>query len=44
VQFDARPARPSRAPEVGEHTEAVLLETGLTWREISLLKDAGAIT
>jgi crotonobetainyl-CoA:carnitine CoA-transferase CaiB-like acyl-CoA transferase len=44
VQFDERPSRPSRAPEVGEHTEAVLLEMGLTWPEISALKEAGVIT
>jgi crotonobetainyl-CoA:carnitine CoA-transferase CaiB-like acyl-CoA transferase len=44
VQFDQRPARPSRAPEVGEHTETVLLEMGLTWPEIGALKEAGVIT
>jgi crotonobetainyl-CoA:carnitine CoA-transferase CaiB-like acyl-CoA transferase len=44
VQFDQRPSRPSRAPEVGEHTETVLVEMGLTWPQISALKDAGVIT
>jgi crotonobetainyl-CoA:carnitine CoA-transferase CaiB-like acyl-CoA transferase len=44
VQFDERPARPSRAPEVGEHTESVLLEMGLSWPEITALKAQGAIT
>jgi crotonobetainyl-CoA:carnitine CoA-transferase CaiB-like acyl-CoA transferase len=43
AQFDGQPGRPTRAPEHGEHTEEVLLEFGLTWDEISGLKDAGAI-
>jgi crotonobetainyl-CoA:carnitine CoA-transferase CaiB-like acyl-CoA transferase len=43
VQFDEEPGRPTRAPEVGEHTEEVLLELGLTWPEIGDLKDRGAI-
>jgi crotonobetainyl-CoA:carnitine CoA-transferase CaiB-like acyl-CoA transferase len=44
VQFDEEPGRPARAPELGEHTEEVLLELGLTWDEIATLKDAGSIT
>jgi len=43
VQFDEAPGRPTRAPEHGEHTEAVLLELGLSWDEITALKDRGAI-
>jgi crotonobetainyl-CoA:carnitine CoA-transferase CaiB-like acyl-CoA transferase len=44
AQFDERPARPDRAPEVGEHTEAVLLELGMSWEEITALKEDGSIT
>ncbi len=32
-----------RAPELGQHTEEVALEAGLTWEEIAKLKDAGVI-
>ena len=43
VQFDGQPGHPRRAPEHGEHTEAVLLELGMTWDEIGGLKDQGVI-
>jgi len=43
VQFDGQPGRPRRAPEHGEHTEAVLLELGMTWDEIGGLKEQGVI-
>ncbi|MBL7495821.1 CoA transferase [Frankia sp. CNm7] len=43
AQFDGRPSRPARAPEHGEHTEDVLLELGLTWPEITDLKERGAV-
>ncbi|WFR72599.1 CoA transferase [Prescottella defluvii] len=33
-----------RGPELGEHTEVLLLEAGHTWEEIVRLKDAGVIT
>ena len=31
------------APELGQHTEEILLEQGCTWEEIGRLRDAGAI-
>ncbi|HUF97281.1 MAG TPA: CoA transferase [Ilumatobacter sp.] len=35
--------RPTRAPELGEHTETLLLDLGYTWDDISALKETGAI-
>lgn len=32
------------APQVGQHTEEILLESGYTWDDIIRLKDEGAIT
>jgi crotonobetainyl-CoA:carnitine CoA-transferase CaiB-like acyl-CoA transferase len=44
VEFGATPATIRQtAPELGEHTEAVLLEHGYTWEDIAALKDKGAI-
>jgi crotonobetainyl-CoA:carnitine CoA-transferase CaiB-like acyl-CoA transferase len=43
VQFDGQPAALRRAPEHGEHTEAILLDLGYDWDEIGALRDAGAI-
>ena len=31
------------APEFGQHTEEILLETGYSWEEIAGLKDQGVI-
>ena len=44
VEFRATPSSVRRlAPEVGEHTEEVLLEYGYTWDDIAALKESGAI-
>ena len=43
AQFDGASARPTRAPEYGEHTVSTLLELGLSWDEITQLKASGAI-
>ena len=43
-EFYGTPARPTRwVPELGQHTEEVLLELGLDWNGIIALKEAGAI-
>jgi crotonobetainyl-CoA:carnitine CoA-transferase CaiB-like acyl-CoA transferase len=44
VAFSATPAQPaSIAPELGQHTEEVLLELGYTWDDIGRLQDKGAV-
>ncbi|MCU1458208.1 MAG: CoA transferase [Actinomycetia bacterium] len=44
VQFDeTSPAELRRAPEVGEHTEQVLLDLGYGWDDITRLKSAGIV-
>jgi crotonobetainyl-CoA:carnitine CoA-transferase CaiB-like acyl-CoA transferase len=43
VQFDGRPPTLRRAPEHGEDTEALLLELGYDWEDISALKGAGVV-
>jgi crotonobetainyl-CoA:carnitine CoA-transferase CaiB-like acyl-CoA transferase len=44
VRFSATPAHPGAvAPELGQHTEEVLLELGYSWEEIAALSSEGAI-
>ncbi len=44
VQFDEAPIEiGSPSPEMGQHTEAVLLEMGVEWEQIAALKESGAI-
>jgi crotonobetainyl-CoA:carnitine CoA-transferase CaiB-like acyl-CoA transferase len=44
VDFGATPATIRHAaPELGEHTEEVLLEHGYTWEDIAALRETGAL-
>jgi crotonobetainyl-CoA:carnitine CoA-transferase CaiB-like acyl-CoA transferase len=43
VQFDQVPPDFGPSPEMGQHTEEVLLELGLSWGEITEHKKSGAI-
>ena len=44
IEFGATPSSIRRAaPELGEHTEEVLLEHGYTWEDIATLREKGAI-
>ena len=43
VQIDEQPPPLRRAPEHGEHTEAVLQELGYDWDQIAELSAAGVI-
>jgi crotonobetainyl-CoA:carnitine CoA-transferase CaiB-like acyl-CoA transferase len=44
VRYSATPVRtPELAPELGQHTEEVLIELGYDWDQISALREAGAI-
>ena len=43
VQFDGASGSSTPAPEYGQHTEEILLESGLDWDAIAALKRAGAV-
>ncbi len=43
VQFDEQAPEFGPSPEMGQHTEEVLLELGLSWDDIAAHKEAGAI-
>jgi crotonobetainyl-CoA:carnitine CoA-transferase CaiB-like acyl-CoA transferase len=44
VRFSDTPARPAAvAPELGQHTEEILLELGRDWDQITRLRDAGVV-
>jgi crotonobetainyl-CoA:carnitine CoA-transferase CaiB-like acyl-CoA transferase len=43
VQFDQTPPDFGPSPEMGQHTEEVLLELGLSWDDISARKQSGAV-
>lgn len=44
VRFSGTPARSgATAPELGQHTEEILLELGYSWDDISRMSDEGAI-
>ena len=44
VQFDESAPALRPAPELGQHTEEVLLALGLSWEEIAAAKEAGAVS
>ncbi len=44
VQFDETPTGLRPAPELGQHTEEVLLANGLTWDDLARLKASNAIS
>jgi crotonobetainyl-CoA:carnitine CoA-transferase CaiB-like acyl-CoA transferase len=48
IKFSKTPGNPGgskrmEAPELGQHTEEVLLEFGYTWDDIIKIKDEGVI-
>jgi len=43
VEFDESVPALAPAPELGQHTEEVLLELGLSWEDVAGCREAGAI-
>lgn len=43
VQFDEQPPALRRAPELGEHTEVILMELGYEWENIEAFQNQGII-
>ena len=44
MRFAHTPTTPQgAAPELGQHTESVLVDMGYTWDDIAALKQTGAI-
>ena len=44
IEFGGMPDEPYRAaPELGQHTEEVALELGLSWEDIARLRESGAL-
>jgi crotonobetainyl-CoA:carnitine CoA-transferase CaiB-like acyl-CoA transferase len=43
AQFDEVAVEVTRAPELGEHTELVLLDCGYDWDQLAAMKESGAI-
>jgi formyl-CoA transferase len=44
VQFDETAPTLRPAPDLGQHTEEVLLELGMSWEDLARYKEAGAIS
>jgi crotonobetainyl-CoA:carnitine CoA-transferase CaiB-like acyl-CoA transferase len=44
VQFDETTPTLRPGPDMGQHTEAVLLDLGYSWEDLAALKEAGAIS
>jgi formyl-CoA transferase len=44
VQFDETAPVLRPAPDLGQHTEEILLELGMTWDDLAKYKEAGAIS
>jgi crotonobetainyl-CoA:carnitine CoA-transferase CaiB-like acyl-CoA transferase len=43
VMFDSQPARATRAPELGEHTDEILAAAGYPAEAITKMRDSGVV-